>query len=251
MTDQEYVVDGSGAALVLLHGGLSNRDDFDAQLADLTARYRVWRPDRRGHGATPDVPGPITYDNMADDTIEFLERVVGEPAHLIGYSDGAMVGLLVALRRPDLVRKLVVMGLYVNGGGEAEWFGRYVRDATAATVPESLRRAYGERSPDGPDHFDVVAEKILHLWRTEPDLPVDALRDLAVPTLVLQGDDDIVTLEHGVAMARAIPDVQLGVVPGTSHMVPYEKPALVAQLFVEFLADEQPRKLFTAEALGV
>ena len=249
--NQEYVVGGDGPALVVLHGGLSNRDDLNDQLDALTARYRVWRPDRRGHGSTPDAPGPITYDNMADDTIEFLDSVVGEPAHLIGYSDGAMVGLLVALRRPDLVRKLVLMGLYVNRDGEVEWFGRYVNGATPAEVPESIRRAYGERSPDGPEHFDAVAEKVLHLWRTEPDLPVDALRDLSVPTLLLQGDDDIVTLEHGVAMARAIPDVQLAVVPGTSHTVPYEKPALVAQLFLDFLADEPARKLFTAEALGV
>ena len=245
------MVDGAGPALVLLHGGLSNRDDFDPQLADLTASYRVWRPDRRGHGTTPDAPGPITYSNMADDTIEFLEEIVGESAHLIGYSDGAMVGLLVALRRPDLVRKLVLMGLYVNRDGEAEWFGRYVLRATAATVSTSLRRAYAERSPDGPGHFDVVAEKILHLWRTEPTMPLDALQDLAVPTLLLQGDDDIVTLEHGVAMARAIPDARLAVVPGASHLVPYEQPALVAQLFVDFLADKEPSKLFTAEALGV
>jgi len=251
MTLQEFVVDGAGTALVLLHGGLSNRDDFEPQLAELTERYRVWRPDRRGHGTTADVPGPITYDNMADDTIEFLESVVGEPAHLIGYSDGAMVGLLVALRRPDLVRKLVLIGLYVNRDGEVEWFGRYVRAATSATVSTSVRRAYEERSPDGPAHFDVVAEKILHLWRTEPTLRLDALRALSAPTLLLQGDDDIVTLEHGVAMAREIPDAQLAVVPGSSHFVPYEKPALVAQLFVEFLANEHPPKLFTADALGV
>ena len=251
MIEQDYVVGGAGPALVLLHGGLSNRDDFDLQLAALEARYRVWRPDRRGHGTTPDVQGPITYDNMAEDTIEFLETVVGEPADLIGYSDGAMVALLVALRRPDLVHKLVLMGLYVNRDGEVEWFGRYVRDAIAAGVPESLRRAYDERSPDGPEHFDVVAEKILDLWRTEPNLPIDALRELSVPTLLLQGDDDIVTLEHGVAMARAIPDAQLAVVPGASHTVPYEKPMLVTQLFLDFLTDDQPRRLFTAEALGV
>jgi pimeloyl-ACP methyl ester carboxylesterase len=248
---QEYVVDGAGPALVLLHGGFSNRDDFDAQLAELTARHRVWRPDRRGHGSTPDAPGPITYDNMADDTIEFLEEVVGEPAHLIGYSDGAVVGLLAALRRPELVRKLVLMGLYVNRDGEADWFGRWVRGTEVATVPEYFRTSYSERSPDGPDHFDAVAEKILDLWRTEPNLPLEALRGLVVPTLVFMGDDDVVTLEHGVAMTRAIPDAQLAVVPGASHAVPYERPALVAQLFVEFLADEQPPKYFTAEALGV
>jgi pimeloyl-ACP methyl ester carboxylesterase len=143
------------------------------------------------------------------------------------------------------------MGLYVNRDGEADWFGRYVRGATAATVPKSIRRAYDERSPDGPEHFDEVADKILQLWRTEPDLPLDALGALAVPTLLLQGDDDIVTLEHGVAMVRAIPDAQLAVVPGASHSVPYERPALVAQLFLDFLADEQPPKHFTAEALGV
>ena len=251
MTHQEYVVDGAGTAVVLLHGGLSNRDDFDPQLPELTARYRVWRPDRRGHGSTADIAGPITYDNMADDTIAFLESVVGEPAHVFGYSDGAMIGLLVALRRPELVRKLVLMGLYVNRDGEVEWFGRYVRGATATTLPDGLRRAYQERSPDGPEHFDVVAEKVLHLWRTEPNLPLDALRSLDVPTLLLQGDDDIVTLEHGVAMARAIPDAQLAVVPGATHLVPYERPDLVTQLVVEFLADEQAPKLFTADSLGV
>ena len=154
----------------------------------------------------PTSPGPITYENMAADTIAFLEQVVGERAHVIGYSDGAMVGLLVALRRPELVRKLVLMGLYVNRDGEVEWFGRYVRDGDGrGRCPESIRRAYNERSPDGAEHFDEVAEKILRLWRTEPNLPLDALRELTVPTLLLQGDDDIVTLEHGVAMAARSP----------------------------------------------
>jgi pimeloyl-ACP methyl ester carboxylesterase len=157
----------------------------------------------------------------------------------------------LALRRPELVRKIVLMGVYVNRDGEVEWFGRWVRRARATTVPDGLRHAYGERSPDGPEHFDEVAEKILHLWRTEPTMRLDALRTLAVPTLLLQGDDDIVTLEHGVAMARAIPDAQLAVVPGASHLVPYEKPALVAQLLLDFLAEVQPPKLFTAEALRV
>jgi pimeloyl-ACP methyl ester carboxylesterase len=225
MTRQEYVVDGAGPALVLLHGGLSNRDDFVPQLAELTAQYRVWR-----------------RALMAS-----LARAVRRPTPrslLRGRSLGC------ARRRPELVRKLVLMGLYVNRDGEAEWFGRFVRAATASSLHEPMRSAYEARSPDGPEHFDEVAEKIPQLWRTEPNLPLDALRGLSVPRLLLQGDDDIVTLEHGVAMARAIRRAQLAVVPGASA-VPYERPALVAQLFVDFLADEQPPKYFTAEALGV
>jgi len=122
-------------------------------------------------------------------------------------------------------------------------------DGGVAEVLQVARQR--QRDKPGVARVDVVAEKVLHLWRTEPTLPLAALGRLDVPTLLVQGDDDIVTLEHGVAMARAIPDAQLAVVPGASHFVPYEKPSLVARLFVDFLADEQPTKLFTADALGV
>ena len=145
----------------------------------------------------------------------------------------------------------MLIGLYVNREGECDWFGRYVRDATAAGFSESLRREYGRRSPDGPAHFDVVFDKVLHLWRTEPNMPLADLGAVAVPTLVLQGDDDIVTLEHGVGMARAIPDAQLAVIPGASHTALSEKPEVVGRILVDFLADDQATKWFTPEALGV
>ena len=78
-----------------------------------TARFHTYTPDRRGHGHTADVDGPITFELMAADTIEFLEQVVGGPADLVGCSDGAVVALITALRRPDLVRRLVcVAGVF-------------------------------------------------------------------------------------------------------------------------------------------
>ncbi len=86
-------------------------------LPGLAAHFRVFRPDRRGHGRTPDVPGPITYDLMAEDTIAFLDQVVGGPAHLLGHSDRAPVALLAALKRPDLVRRLVLAsGVFHHSG---------------------------------------------------------------------------------------------------------------------------------------
>jgi len=92
---------------VLLHPGLADSRAFEEYVPELTRHFRVFRPDRRGHGRTPDVDGPITHELMARDTIAFLEQVVGAPAHLLGHSDGAPVALLVALERPDLVRRLV------------------------------------------------------------------------------------------------------------------------------------------------
>src|SRR5438552_6372638 len=96
--------------LVLLHGGISPAETWSGQVGALSEWYRVYVPERRGHGRTHDVEGPYTYELMADETVAFLKEVVGGPAHLVGWSDGGNVGLLVALGNPDLVGKLVVIG---------------------------------------------------------------------------------------------------------------------------------------------
>src|SRR5829696_6456736 len=101
-----YEEDGEGEALVLLHPGLADSRAFEEYLLEFAHHFHVFRPDRRGHGCTPDVEGPITYEQMARDTIAFLEQVVG-PAYLLGHSDGATLALLAALERPYLVRKLL------------------------------------------------------------------------------------------------------------------------------------------------
>src|SRR3954447_26315788 len=98
------------ATVVILHGGLSDSDAMlDTIGAPLRETYRVAAFDRRGHGRTADTDAPFHYDTMADETIAFLEHI-GGPAHLVGWSDGGNVGLLVALRRPELVGRLVTIG---------------------------------------------------------------------------------------------------------------------------------------------
>src|SRR6266511_3378265 len=100
---------GEGEPLLLLHGGSADARFFDRNVDALADRFHVFLPERRGHGHTPDVDGPITYELMAQDTIAFLEAVVGGPADLVGHSDGAVVAMLVALRRPDLAHQLVLI----------------------------------------------------------------------------------------------------------------------------------------------
>jgi pimeloyl-ACP methyl ester carboxylesterase len=109
-----YEAEGAGEALVLLHGGFCTIETFGGLTPKLAEQYRVYPPERRAHGRTPDVEGPITYEIMAQDTIAFLDAVDLSSAHLVGWSDGAVVGLLVALRRPDLVRRLVMISQNIN-----------------------------------------------------------------------------------------------------------------------------------------
>jgi pimeloyl-ACP methyl ester carboxylesterase len=227
---------GTGDPVVLLHPGLADSRAFAPNLDALVARFHTFTPERRGHGHTPDVEGPITFELMAEDTIRFLEQVVGTPARLVGCSDGAVVGLLVALRRPDLVARLVfVAGVFHHDG----WLPEVI--APDNEPPAFLAASYGEVSPDGVAHFPVVAEKLARTHLVEPRLTGEDLARIPCRTLVMLGDDDEVTLEHGIALYRALPGAELAVIPGTSHGLLVEKPELCNSIILDFLSNEPVR----------
>ena len=112
-------------------------------------------PERRGHAHTPDVDAPLSYEVMAADTVAYLEAEVAGQAHLVGWSDGAVVALLVALRRPDLVGRMVLIGQYYNSSGRVPGsdLDRLLHSKEAIGF---LRQGYDLVSPDGPGHFEVV-----------------------------------------------------------------------------------------------
>ncbi len=228
-----YAEYGAGDPLLLLHGGFSDASEFGATTPALAARFRVITPERRGHGHTPDVPGPISYDNMAADTVAFMEEQGISRAHLVGHSDGANVALLVALARPDLVGRLVLISGNFRFDGLVSGL-----DLNELAANEFLAEAYGQVSPDGRDHFPVVAEKIFRMASTEPTLTPADLGKVDARTLVMAGDDDMVAAEHTLAMYRAIPGAELAVVPGTSHILIIEKPELCNQIILDFLTKD-------------
>ncbi len=229
---------GEGEPLVLLHPGMTDSRAWGPNIDALAARFHVFTPERRAHGHTPDVEGPLSFDDMAADTAAFLEQVVGGPAHLAGCSDGATVALLTALHRPELVRRLAfVAGVFHHEG----WHPSAIDPDN--TPPEFMAEAYGELSPDGIEHFPVVVEKMAALHLVEPALDAEDLARIESPTLVMVGDDDEVTLEHAVALYRALPDGELAVVPRTSHGLLVEKADLCNRMLVEFLAEDPVQTL--------
>jgi pimeloyl-ACP methyl ester carboxylesterase len=170
---------------------------------------------------------------MASDTINLLEQVVGQPTDLFGCSDGATLALVVALRRPDLVKRLVfVAGVFHHDG----WHDGVLD----GDPPDFLRESYAELSPDGVDHYPVMVAKLAAMHAEEPTLTPRDLRRLGVRTLVLIGDDDEVRFEHAIEMFRSIPNAELAVVPGTSHGLLVEKPELCNLIIEQFLTAEPP-----------
>jgi pimeloyl-ACP methyl ester carboxylesterase len=208
-------------------------------------------PDRRGHGGTPDVPGPYTYEAMAEETAAFLREHVDGPADLVGYSDGGVVALLLALSAPDLVRSLVVIGtnFHVDGLFPA------MRERLEHPEPDNerlagMRTEYGRYSPDGAEHWPVFYRKVCAMGSTGPTLTTADLGRVARPVLVVVGDDDVVDHHHTVELFEALPDARLAVVPGTSHLLPHEAPDALLALVRPFLAGVEPHRLMPMRTAG-
>jgi pimeloyl-ACP methyl ester carboxylesterase len=228
-----YDVRGQGDPLVALHPGGAGVDSraLAPNVEALSEHFRVYAPEQRGHGHTPDVDGPITFELMAQDTISFIETVIGQPVHLLGCSDGAILALTVTLRRPDLVRRLIfATGVFNRDGWED--------GVLDGEPPDFLRQSYGEVSPDGIGHYGVIVGKLNVMHAREPSLTHDDLSKIACRTLVMVADDDEVRLEHAVDLYRSLPDAELSVVPGTSHGLLVEKPALCNMIITEFFAKD-------------
>ena len=163
---------------------------------------------------------------------------------VIGFSDGGIAGLLMALEHADRVRSLIAIGANLDPSGLVEGDdaidksgadGHPPSDPLIRELEARMQADYDRLSPDGPDHAEVMREKLARLWRDEPCIPIGRLATVAAPTMVMAGDHDSITTEHTVLIAEGIPHAQLCIVPGSSHLVMMERPALVNRIVAEFL----------------
>lgn len=229
-----YDITGSGEPVVFLHGGQCSAEVM-RELSAVLRGYAVYAPERPGHGRTPDRPGPFTYQAGVDDTLSLMDAAGLDSAHVLGFSDGAIIGMMLALEHPERVRSLVHISGNLHPGD-----GVYrAADDPTVTVPQEqidlIMREYAELSPEGAAHNDVVWPRILHMWQTEPDIDPASLTALTMPVLVMAGDRDSMALEHTVLIQRSIPGAQLAIVPDASHMLVRERPALVGAIVQAFL----------------
>lgn len=228
---------GEGEPLLLLHGGSASIESWFNQIPELRKRYRVIAPDSRAHGRTQDSTNALSYKLMASDFSELLKDLGVTNAIVVGWSDGGVIGLELAMTQPALVKKLVTIGTNFRSDGMADEFKQGVSASGPDDHPQFLVEGYKALSPDGPDHWPVVFGKLKNMWQTEPNYSPEELKRIQCPTLVMVGDHDIVRPEHSVTLFQSIPSGQLCVIPGSSHFVPVEKPALVNEIIAAFLKD--------------
>jgi pimeloyl-ACP methyl ester carboxylesterase len=215
-----YEWENNGEAVLLLHGGLSQTSHWDYVLTpDLEPDFHLFAYDRTFH-----------FSYQTEEAIAYLEDVIKEPAHLIGWSDGGIIAMSIAIARPELVKSLVLIG------------ANYHHSGTSIELPFSEpsdedKAEYAATSPDAPHTLTEKIKKMLRIWETEPDIPLSDLAKIQCPTLVVAGDDDVIPHEHTLEMYRAIELGQLAIIPGTSHGAPKEKPALFSAIVHQFLTD--------------
>jgi pimeloyl-ACP methyl ester carboxylesterase len=197
-----YAVRGGGPELVFLHGGGdSGERSFVHQLDVFSEHHHIVAPDQVGQGRTPDVPGPLSYTAMMEDTAELLRVLKLRHVDVVGFSDGGILALMLAVQHPELVRRVVVSGVNI--------------------FPEGLR-------PDDLEELrateiatpTTIDEKLTHLWltsQTEVELNLGLLARISQPVLVISGDRDAITLEHTLKIFHALPNAELCVLPGTDH----------------------------------
>jgi pimeloyl-ACP methyl ester carboxylesterase len=225
-----YEIHGKGGMpLLLLHGSMGSLEMFRPLLPALTTGRQVIAVDQQAHGRTADVDRPLRYEQLADDAAAFLQWLEFDQVDVFGFSMGSAVGWQLAVRHPELVRKLVGAISYTNDGIYPEVLAgletTFTPDAFAGSPIEADYRAIAPN----PDDFPTLVGKVQDLTRTATALPVETIRAIAAPTMIIIGDADIITPEHAVELFRLrgggvpgdfvpIPPAQLAILPGTTHV---------------------------------
>jgi pimeloyl-ACP methyl ester carboxylesterase len=226
-----YEIHGTGRPLVLLHGAYMTIDMFGELLPTLAETRRVIAVELQGHGHTADVDRPLSYEQMADDVAALLRHLEIEEADTFGYSTGGGVALQVAIRHPEVVRKLVVASAsYTSEGMHPELLEMIPSIVPEAFAGSPIDEAYLRTAPN-PEDFPNLVAKLKRLDMEPFAWPPEHLRAIEAPTLIVVGDSDAIRLEHTVEMFRllgggvmgdlaGLPRSRLAVLPGTTHFVP-------------------------------
>lgn len=227
-----YASFGRGAPVVLLHGGLANADYWGLQVPVLARHHRVIVMDSRGHGRSSRDARPFGYDLMASDVLALMDFLKIDEAVVVGWSDGAIVGLDIAIHHPERLSKLFAFAANSDPSG--------VEDVTKSPVFNAFiaraEKEYEKLSPTPTEYKSFLAE-ITKMWETQPHFTAEDLRGIKVPTWIVDADhDEAIKRENTLFMADHVPDAGLLILPQVSHFAFLQDPQQFNANLLHFLA---------------
>jgi pimeloyl-ACP methyl ester carboxylesterase len=232
-----YATIGHGPPVVLLHGGLSNSDYWGHQIKALAPHHTVIIVDSRGHGRSTRDERPYGYDLMADDVVALLDTLHIAKADIVGWSDGGILGIDLALRHPDRIGKVFAFAANTVTSGVQEGVEK---NPTFARFIERAGHEYAKLSAT-PKEYDAFVAKISKMWETEPNWTDAQLQSIHTPVLVADGDhDEAIKRAHTEYIAATIPGAGLLILPNTSHFAFLQDPTLFNEALLHFLDEPSP-----------
>lgn len=231
-----YATTGAGSPVLLLHGSLGSSDDWGYQIRSLAAHHTVIVMDSRGQGRSTHDARPFSYDLMADDVMALLIQLKIARVDIVGWSDGANIGLDLAMRHPAFVRKLFAFGANTNVSGLS---GDPEKQPIFPQVMARMMADYARLSPT-PKAFDAIAQQMGTMWATEPHWTDEQLKKIKSEVWIVDGDhEEFIKRDHTAHIAATIPGAGLLILPNVSHFAPWQAPALFNATVLQFLDGQE------------
>lgn len=234
---EEY---GQGVPLILLQGGMGSIYDFAKSIPELSKHYRVIAPDSPGQGRS-ELADSMSYELMADYISKMIDVLKLDSAYVIGWSDGGNTGLILGSNRPDKIKKVLASGANYKLSGypsilndTSDWEKELKGPEFEIKYKDGIK-VYDSISPTPRDLRKMLID-INKMWHKEIYFSPTFLRNIKIPVMIVLGDRDAVTLEHGIEMHRLIKDSQLCILPKTSHAVFDERADLINRIAMDFFS---------------
>jgi len=226
--------------LVLLHGGGDTIEtSFGLLLPALALGRRTIAFEQQGCGRTADIEDrPFTFEQSAEDTAALLKHLDIDRADLLGFSNGGTISLQVAIRYPQLVRRLVVITAIMKRAWADPQFWESMKTAGLQAMPAELREAYLKVAPH-PENLESFFYKARNRMRDFKDVPDEAIRSINAPTLVVSSDRDVMRPEGAVELFQLLPHAQLAILPDTEHMAIPSRASVLVPMIERFLDSEE------------
>ena len=221
-----YETYGQGEPLLIIHGNGGSIGNFVYQIPYFAKNYHVVIADSRAQGKSVDLTDSLSYEMMTDDLNALLDQLHLKSCYVIGWSDGGINGLLLAMRHPDKVRKLAITGANLSPDTSAvdPWVYKYAMDENAKLMKQAITPQV------------KAGRKLVHLLSYEPHITPVQLGKITCPTLVIGGDHDVIRTKHTMLIAESIPNSYLWILPNSGHSTPIYYKDMFNQVVGDFFA---------------